>query len=226
MPKLLALVAGIAVLIPTIVESADRIDPYPLDTCAVAKRSKLGSMGDPIIKVVDGREYRLCCAKCEGKLTKKTAEVAKSVDARIIEMQKASYPLTTCIVSGEALGDDAVDFVVGNTMMRACCNNCARKVKAKPENYLAKLDQAIIAAQAKDYPLTTCAVSGEDLAGRKAADVLVGNRLVRICCKGCKRGLKKDPAAVLAAVEAGWAAKKKEKGEKPKEKKETTKKKG
>ncbi len=208
MPKLLPLLALAAILIPTIAEGADRIDAYPLDTCAVATKSKLGGMGDPVVKVIDGREFRLCCERCVAKLEADPAKFAASVDARIIEAQKASYPLTTCVVSGEPLDADAVDFVVGNTLLRTCCKNCVRKVQSKPENYLAKLDEAIVAAQAKEYPLTTCAVSGEALEG-KSIDVIVGNRLVRLCCKGCKKGVSKDPAAVLAAVEAGWSAKSK-----------------
>ena len=225
MIKPLTTIALVALCLPTSLFAADRLDLYPLDTCAVAKRSKLGSMGDPIVQEVEGREYRLCCKKCDGKLTGKTEAVTKSVDERIIAQQKPYYPLDTCVVSGEKLGDDAVDFVVKNALVRTCCNNCARKVQGDPDKFLAKLDQAIVAQQSKNYPLRTCAVSGEpldegDMKG-KTVEVIVGNRLVKVCCKGCLKGLKKDPAAVLAAVEAGWkeakggASKKGESSKKP-----------
>ena len=36
---------------------------YPLDTCVVMG-SRLGSMGDPIVKVYDGQEVKFCCAPC------------------------------------------------------------------------------------------------------------------------------------------------------------------
>jgi hypothetical protein len=36
-------------------------DPYPLATCPITGK-KLGSMGDPVIKVYDGREVRYCCS--------------------------------------------------------------------------------------------------------------------------------------------------------------------
>jgi hypothetical protein len=190
--------------------AADRLPLYPLGTCAVAEKSELGSMGDPVTKVVDGREYRLCCAKCDGRLAKQTDKIAESVDKRIIAQQKPTYPMDTCVVAGERLGEDAVDVVVKNTLVRLCCNNCARKVKANPAPFLKKLDIRITATQSKDYPLTTCVVSGEpldegDMAG-KTFEVIVGNRLLKVCCKGCLRGLKKDPAAALEAVEAGWKA--------------------
>ena len=46
---------------PSIAWSADRLNVYPIDTCAVAKKNELGSMGKPIIKEIEGREFRLCC---------------------------------------------------------------------------------------------------------------------------------------------------------------------
>jgi len=38
-------------------------DPYTLDVCPVSGE-KLGEHGDPVIKVVDGREMRFCCNDC------------------------------------------------------------------------------------------------------------------------------------------------------------------
>jgi len=37
--------------------------PYPLDTCIVTD-NKLGSMGDPIAKVYEGQEIKVCCKPC------------------------------------------------------------------------------------------------------------------------------------------------------------------
>ena len=37
--------------------------PYTLDTCVVMD-SKLGSMGDPVVRVYDGREVKFCCMPC------------------------------------------------------------------------------------------------------------------------------------------------------------------
>jgi hypothetical protein len=38
-------------------------ESYPLDTCAVAGK-KLGSMGDPIVYVHEGRQVKFCCKGC------------------------------------------------------------------------------------------------------------------------------------------------------------------
>lgn len=37
--------------------------PYPLDVCLVSGE-KLGSMGEPVLKVVDGQEVKFCCKDC------------------------------------------------------------------------------------------------------------------------------------------------------------------
>jgi len=215
----IALAAACALMIvgPTGAFAADRIDVYPLETCAVAG-SKLGSMGDPVVVRHEGREFRFCCGKCTGKLEADPAKYIASVDERIIAQQRASYPLATCPISGETLGEDAHEFVVNNRLVRTCCKKCAAQVIASPAATLAKIDTAIVAAQGKDYPLATCPVSGHALGeGGKPVDYLVGHRLVRVCCADCKEELTKNPLPALAAVDAAWAAKAGAgKGEEPK----------
>jgi hypothetical protein len=187
--------------------AADRIDVYPLDTCAVAK-SKLGGMGEPVVIRHEGREFRFCCDQCKPKFEADPAKFIASVDERIIAAQRKSYPLTICPVSGEELDEKAHEFVVNNRLVRTCCKDCAKKVVAAPERILAKIDAALVETQKKDYPLETCPVSGEKLSEAAApVEVLVGHRLVRLCCADCKEQVSKDPGKVLAAVEAAWAGK-------------------
>ena len=61
-------------------------------------------------------------------------------------------------------GQQPVNVVVGTRLVRTCCNDCAKKVKADPTKALAKVDAALIEQQSKDYPLDTCPISGEKLA--------------------------------------------------------------
>ena len=42
---------------------APAVRPYTLDTCVVMD-SKLGSMGDPIVRVYNGQEVKFCCEPC------------------------------------------------------------------------------------------------------------------------------------------------------------------
>ena len=52
-----------------------------------------------------------------------------------------SYPLKTCVVSGEELGGmgDAVTLVHEGTTVKFCCKDCIPKFKKDPAKYLAKL---------------------------------------------------------------------------------------
>jgi hypothetical protein len=52
-----------------------------------------------------------------------------------------AYPLTTCVVSGEKLGEMGPPVVINHegTEVRFCCNGCVKKFNADPAKYLAKL---------------------------------------------------------------------------------------
>jgi hypothetical protein len=52
-----------------------------------------------------------------------------------------SYPLTTCVVSGDKLGEMGAPVIIDHkgTEVRFCCNGCVKKFNADPARYLAKL---------------------------------------------------------------------------------------
>jgi len=179
--------------------------PYPLDTCAVTGE-KLGGMGDPVVLNYKGREVRFCCKMCVGKFKKDAGKYLAGVDKRIIAQQAAYYPVDKCVVSGESF-DEAdgkpVDMVFQNRLVRLCCKMCKRDFSKNPERFLKKLDAAIVAKQGKSYPLDTCVITGEKLGGMgKPHEMIIGNRLVRLCCKGCEKKVLADPAAALAKLDA------------------------
>lgn len=128
-------------------------------------------------------------------------------DADLSALQKESYPVETCVVSGEKLGGDMgepVDYFYKNRLVRFCCKGCVAKFEKEPEKYLAKLDSAVIDKEKADYPLDTCVVSGDKLGGDmgEPIDYVVANRLVRLCCKGCIKEIEKDPAKYILKVDA------------------------
>jgi YHS domain-containing protein len=61
----------------------------------------------------------------------------------------SSYPLTTCVVSGDKLGamGDPVVINYHGTEIRFCCHDCVESFNANPDKYLAKLKEST-AAQA------------------------------------------------------------------------------
>ncbi|MEZ5988262.1 MAG: hypothetical protein R3F30_03915 [Planctomycetota bacterium] len=113
----------------------------------------------------------------------------------------ASYPLKECIVSGETLGDDAVDVEVAGRRFRLCCKDCKAKLTKDADGYVKKLDEAIRASQRADYPLTTCPISGEELGGMgDPFELVLDGTLVRLCCGGCEKKARKKAAEVVAKV--------------------------
>jgi hypothetical protein len=55
-----------------------------------------------------------------------------------------AYAQTTCVVSGEKLGEMGAPVVINykGLEVRFCCNSCVKKFNADPEKYLAKLKAA------------------------------------------------------------------------------------
>jgi len=52
-----------------------------------------------------------------------------------------SYPLLTCVVSGEALGSMGQPIIIHHegAEVRLCCKGCVKKFNADPAKYLEKL---------------------------------------------------------------------------------------
>lgn len=116
-----------------------------------------------------------------------------------------------------------------------CCEGCIDDFKADPAKYLAKLDAAAkakagapkkqaaakqtpsafgvkpIADQKAAYPLKTCAVSGESLGSMGDPYDYVHkadgqpDRVVRMCCSGCVKKFKAEPAKYLARIDTAAA---------------------
>lgn len=66
------------------------------------------------------------------------------------EPAKDTYPLTTCVVSGDKLGGgmgEPVKFNYNGREIRFCCQGCIAEFKKNPEKYLKILDAAAAARQ-------------------------------------------------------------------------------
>ncbi len=120
-----------------------------------------------------------------------------------------AFPLTTCPVSGEALGADAVTVVLSGmkdknldgTQIRFCCAKCEASFKADPAKYTVKMNEAIVAA-ASAYPLTNCLSMKEEVLDDSAKSVVYQNRVYKLCCKKCVVRFEKSPAKFVAEYEA------------------------
>ncbi len=177
-------------------------DPYPFDTCPISGE-RLGSMGEPMVALYDGREVRFCCDGCPEQFEQGKESSWAKLDERIIKDQGPLYPLKTSVVSGKDLPAKPHEFVYGNRLVRVVDEAERSTFIHHAKEFMGKLDAAVIAAQGANYPLAACPVSGDKYGGEmgKPKDVVIAGRLVRLCCAGCKPDLEKDPAKYVAMVD-------------------------
>jgi len=180
-------------------------DPYLLDVDA-ASGEALGPVDKQVILQYEGREFRFAGEKTAATFRADSAKYIQAIDEKMIAQQLPFYPLDTCVVSGEKLGGEMgepINIVYKNRLVRFCCKGCKKAFAKDPAGQIAKIDRAVAEKQRKNYGLTTCVVSGGKLGGMgDPIDYVFGNRLVRLCCKGCTKKLTKDPLAYLAKIDA------------------------
>ena len=194
----LVLALALVMVSPAFAGDAVVGDPYPLDKCPLSGKALTA---DAVVVVKDGREFKFCCNGCKGKLEADPAAVIGKVDAAILEAEKAAYPLDVCIMSGEKLGDKTTDVVINNRLVKFCCADCVDGFKKDVAANMAKLDAAVIEKEKGSYTAKTCPVSGEELG--KMGDplnVVIANQMVSLCCKGCEKKLRAEPAKYIAMV--------------------------
>lgn len=175
-------------------------DPYPLGVCLVSGE-KLDAKA--VVHMHEGRELKFCCPKCVESFKGDPAKTIAELDKKIVAQQTPFYPLTTCVVmpDDELAAGESKDIVYNNRLVRFCCPGCVKKFKANPAKFWAMLDEAVIKAQKPTYKLATCPIGGEKLGAMgEPVDIVINNRLVRLCCKGCEAAARKDPVGTLAKL--------------------------
>lgn len=117
--------------------------PYTLENCPVSGE-ELGSMGEPVVYLHEGREIRFCCQSCVKPFQEDPAKYLESVDAAMIEQQMPDYPLQTCVVTGMKLGSmgDPYPYIYRNHLVLFCCDGCIPAFQKDPATHLEKINQA------------------------------------------------------------------------------------
>jgi hypothetical protein len=122
---------------------------------------------------------------------------------------RASDPYARSLdaLTSEPLGEKPVVVQHEGRELRFTTQANADAFKADATANLKKLDAAMAAEQGPTYPLETCVVTGAKLGSMgKPVDVIVNNRLFRICCAPCGGKIKKDPTAAFAKLNAAVIA--------------------
>ncbi|HCT45570.1 MAG TPA: hypothetical protein DF699_10175, partial [Phycisphaerales bacterium] len=191
----------------TVVPTAVKSQPYTLTACPVSGEA-LGSMGDPVVKEIDGREVRFCCNMCVGRFEKNKEQYFKKIDEQMIEDQLPYYPMTTCAISGEPLSEDgediAINLIHANRLIRLCCRSCVKEFKKDPGAYIAEIDRAAADTQRADYPLDKCMIGGKLGSMGEPSEIVLAGRLIRFCCAMCEPKVIENPAQYLAQLDKAW----------------------
>lgn len=190
----------------------------------------LGSMGDPVAVDVGGDRVFVCCAGCvnavkanpEKYLTGKPEIFVTSAtkeDAALIAAQKK------CPVMDESLGSmgNPIKVMVGDKPIFLCCKGCVKKIQAEPAKYLAmvyggnqatseanasssnSMQISVTSATQADAALIAkqkvCPVMDEPLGSMgNPIKVMVGDKPIFLCCRGCIKKIEAEPAKYLAMV--------------------------
>lgn len=140
-----------------------------------------------VMKATDEGPAFFCCEGCVKKYEAKPADYKEKVAAQ--QEVIAHYPKIQekCPVSGEALTSKKSSLETGGTTVYFCCNGCIDKYKADAKKYKASL-----AASYKYLEPPMCPVSGKpaDLSRLLTTD----SGPVYLCCGGCEKAYKADPA--------------------------------
>jgi hypothetical protein len=136
---------------------------------------------------------------------KADAKQAADANTAIIQFQKPCYPLTTCAVSGEKLGKEAVDTVIDGRLVRVCCKDCVAGAEKDKAAIFTKIDKGVVEQQRMAYPMKTCPTSGEALDG-DAVEVVVGTRLLKVCCQKCVAAVTENSEKALKALNDAYVA--------------------
>ena len=115
----------------------------------------------------------------------------------------APYFLTTDAATGEALPAKPIVAIIKGREFRFATEANRKTFEAAPDKYVGKVDKAMIEILRPLYPTKVCVVSDEELGSMgDPIDMIVGNELIRLCCKSCMTKLENDPAGTMKRVDA------------------------
>lgn len=184
-----------------VVDASESADAYYLRSCAMCPAA-LGSKGEAIDRTYGDRPLRFCCADCQARFEHDSKAGIARVDAIETADQLAYYPLDVSLIDGKSLGDQPLNFVWGNRLFRARDAAERERILADPATYIRRLDRAVIAAQSPVYGMPDkCPVQGDILPTDRKIDIVVANRMIRVCCGRCARVVQSRPYQYLGMVE-------------------------
>jgi hypothetical protein len=163
---------------------------------------RLGYRGEALEYTHEGRNLRLCSQECRARFEADPAGNLARIDAILSDDQRPRYPLAVSIVSGRALGAKPIEFIWRNRLVRLAREEERRGFLASPDRFMTRLDEAVIEAQRPTYGMPTrCPVQGDILSSDTPIDLVIANRMIRVCCPRCAAVVRRRPQQYLTLVD-------------------------
>ena len=125
-----------------------QLPDYPLDRCPISGMP-LGTAVKPVDLVLDGHLVRLCGEGCRAQADRRRAQIVAGIEAVASARQRSGYPLSTCVITGDALRPETtVEVVHGTTLLRLGSQECVHDLERRP----AACIREVRAARAKLSP--------------------------------------------------------------------------
>lgn len=132
-----------------------------------------------------GRFY-VCCKPCYKKILRDVPAAHKTAYPTV-----ETHANTTCPVSGEPIGEDAVEVTLQGHRFKVCCSGCVAAARTHSQVTLVKVTDE----KAVDVGNTTCPVSGKPTSANAFAKI--GDHIVHLAAPALADEVAKNPAAVL-----------------------------
>jgi len=176
-------------------------DGYYLPTCAACD-TLLGTRGEALDVVHRGRALRFCTQACADRVRTDPDGVHAFADAKMRDDQRSHYPLDTSIVSGVSLGPAPIEVIVGNRLFRLASRDEVAPLLRDSKVVFERLDRAVCEAQSPRYAMQhKCPVQGDILPGDTMIDLVVANRMIRVCCRRCEVMVRARPYQYLGMID-------------------------
>jgi hypothetical protein len=182
-------------------EAIRRGDPFYLASCALCEKARWKT-GASVTRLHGTRELRFCSAECERTFAADSSAALARLDAALIRDQVPHYPLQTSIVSGAPLGEKPVDLIWNNRLVRLAADEERAMFLARPDEWIARLDTEVIRAQSPVYGPTKCPVQGDFFDPEAIEEIVIGNRMIRLCCAKCAVIVRRNPVQYLIMVDS------------------------
>lgn len=135
-----------------------------------------------------------------------TVESAAVASGSTVKPAAEVYPLETCPISGEKLGDMGEPHVIAldGVSVQLCCDGCEKKARSRKDTVKAAVRDALVKRDGPSYPFDDCASCGMKLK-KGGMDMVQGSTLVKICGDMCRDSFASKGAELALKVRTARA---------------------